>query len=97
MTGPTPVFDVGDSRTFTASLLNKNGLAGDPSALTVEIHAPNGDVTEYAYPGDGEVTRVDEGIYAVDVVFTQKGRHQIKFIGSGNLVTAEQIEVFIRG
>ena len=97
MTGPTPVFDIGDSRTFTASLLNKLGLADDPSVLTVQVIEPDGDVTEYAYPSDDEVSRVDQGIYSIDVLFTKKGRHQIKFIGSGDLVSAETIEVFIRG
>lgn len=97
MTGPTPVFDIGDSRTFTASLLNKLGMADDPSVLTVRVIEPDGVITEYAYPEDDEVSRVDQGVYAVDVLFTQKGRHQIKFIGSGDVVTAEAVEVFIRG
>lgn len=97
MNGPTPVFDIGDSRTFTASLLNKLGLADDPSVLTVRVIEPDGVITEYGYPVDDEVSRVDQGIYSVDVVFTKKGRHQIKFVGTGDLVTAETIEVFIRG
>ena len=97
MTGPTPVFDIGDSRTFTASLINKNGEADDPTSLSVQVVEPDGAVTEYAYPADSEVTRIDQGIYSVDVPFTQKGRHQIKFKGSGDLVTAEAIEVYIRG
>ena len=97
MTGPTPVFDIGDSRTFTASLLNKLGQADDPTALTVRVFQPDGLIIEFDYPGDDEVVRIDQGIYSVDVLFTQKGRHQIKFVGTGDLVTAETIEVFIRG
>ncbi|WP_430009969.1 hypothetical protein [Methylophaga lonarensis] len=96
MSSPTPVYDVGDSRFFEAQFVNADGVEQDPSDVMAEVFRPDGQVDAFTYP-DAALSRLNTGLYQLVVEFEIPGRHQIRFIGSGDVVSGEMVEVFIRG
>lgn len=97
MIGPTPVYDVGDSRRFSAQFTNIEGENQDPSEVTVQVRRPDDSIESFIYLEDANLIRSGTGLYSLDYVFSLKGRHQVQFFGTGDVVSAELIEVFIRG
>ena len=89
-------FDVGDSRRFSVAFTDINGTAADPSAITFKLVEPDGTETNYTYVTDAELVKDSTGVYHVDITFAQAGRHVIRFEGTGDVVSAEQSEVYIR-
>ncbi len=89
-------FDIGDSRRFSVAFTDVDGIAADPTGISFKLVEPDGTETNYVYVTDAELVKDSTGNYHVDITFSQPGRHIIRFNGTGDVVSAEQSEVYIR-
>lgn len=92
----TDSFDIGDNKRFSITFTDIVGAAADPTAITAVITEPDGVVTTYVYGTDAELVKDSVGVYYVDWTFAKKGRHKIKISGTGAVVSAEQVEIWVR-
>lgn len=93
----TLTYDVGDQRRLAMNFTDANGLDADPATITVKVFLPNGTLDEYVFGVDAEVGKASLGNFFVDLLFTAKGRHTVRFVGAGTVNSAATIDVYIRG
>lgn len=86
----TSAFDIGDRRRFKASFKDDKGVPANPSLATVTVRAPDGTITNPTLINDGV------GEFHVDISFDISGRWIIRIIGTGNVESVEETEVWIR-
>lgn len=92
----TDSFDIGDRKRFSITFTDITAAPADPTIVTAFITEPDGVVTAYVYLTDAELVKDSTGVYHVDWTFAKAGRHKIKLSGEGSLVSAEQVEVWVR-
>ena len=92
----TQSYDIGDNRRFSVNFTDIDADDADPTVATIIIKQPDGVDITYVYDTDVELVKDSVGNYHADFTFTQSGRHQVRFTGTGALTSAEQIDVYIR-
>lgn len=92
----TECYDIGDNRRFTVMFTDIDGAPADPTNIEAVIKQPDGVDVAYEFGVDTELAKDDVGIYHIDFTFTQLGRHKVRFEGTGNVTSAQQIDVYIR-
>ena len=89
------LFDIGDQVRCTTSFTNLAGVATDPTTVKFKVKSPSAE-TEYVYGVDAEVVRTATGVFYVDVTFTASGSWSVRWVASGNLVSAIEQKVKVR-
>lgn len=69
-----------------------NGVATDPTTVTVKVSKPDGVQTSYTY-ALGEVTKSSTGVYYRDISLTMKGKWIYRLEGTG--VCAAAVEQYV--
>ena len=88
-------YNVGDKRRLTGTFTDLAGALDDPTVITFRIKEPDGTITSHA-SGGGIVTNISLGVWYVDFTITQEGIHNYEFIGTGDVVTAEESSFRVR-
>ena len=87
--------DVGAVIAHQMVFTNSSGGTVDPSEVILYLAPPTGAVGTYTYSG-GNVTRLAQGSYSYNGTVTQAGYHNIRWLGTGAAVAAEQRRFFAR-
>jgi hypothetical protein len=82
---PNAALDVGDLAHLAVTFTDLDGVATDPTEVTLEIHEPDGTNTTVTW-GAGQITRNSTGDFYYDFDVTQSGQHLYKWTASGALV-----------
>lgn len=87
----TSAFDYGDEIAITATFVDADGNAADPTTVTFRVK-PNatGTVTNYVYGTDSEVSTTGTGVYKLTITLNQEGVWHWRVEGTGDVVTAEE-------
>ena len=81
-------YDIGDL-VFLTVAVSVDGVPTDPTALAIDVMAPDGTVTHATLAGGG-VIRDAVGAYTYPLAPTDDGRWRFKWWASGNVQAAEQ-------
>jgi hypothetical protein len=60
-----------------------DGSPTDPSTITFKVRRPNGIINTYVYGVGLEVTRVEAGVYSLDITCDQSGEFWYRAEGTG--------------
>jgi hypothetical protein len=79
------IFDQGDLLRVTNTITDplNSDAAVDPTALTVNIRDPSGNVESKVYGTDLEVVRSSTGVYYIDVNLDEPGRWWARWVATG--------------
>jgi len=86
----------GDAR---AAFKDPAGVATDPSAVTVRLRKPSGDVLVYGWPSagaDGTLVKEATGKFYIDVLIDESGTWYWQLTGTGTVQTSEAGEFWVR-
>lgn len=72
---------------LTISFRDQDGDLVDPDTVTFKTCDPCGNKVEYVYNTDDEVTRLDTGRYAADIVPDTSGRYRFAWATTGTGTT----------
>ena len=86
----TATYDIGDRRRLSISFTDFADAPADPTTVICKVTEPDGVVA------NPTVSNSAVGEYYADHTFTKAGRHQVRFEGTGAVVSAEQTDVYIR-
>lgn len=90
LTGDTPVaYDIGDVARLSSAFTNTAGAAADPTAVTVKVRPPSGEIITRTYAAS-EIVKDSTGNYHFDYTILEEGVHYYKFYGTGAVVAAEE-------
>ena len=78
---PRPEYELGDPVESTVTFAT-NSEPADPSDVSLITRAPDGTLTTYIYGVDGEVDRINEGIYRGTINPNISGRWRIRWEGT---------------
>jgi len=92
----TETFNVGDGHVSRIAFYDLSNAEADPTAISFRLTKPDGSTIAYSY-GDPELIRDSLGNYHVDIVYDQKGRHIIKWTGTGAVPLVEELEIYVMG
>ena len=95
MTTPN-IYDIGDQVTLTGRFYSDADLTtpADPTGITVSVRDPSLVVTTYTYPAT--VTKTSTGVYTYAYSPTLAGWHEVKWAGTGAIVSADQEGFFVK-
>lgn len=66
----------------------------DPSALSLRIYRPDGQVENFTYPTDPEIIRDTGPRYHADYVVQVAGNHRCVWLPSGNAAQPAEVEFY---
>jgi len=92
----TQSYDIGDAPRLAVAFTDYADAAADPTAITFTCHEPDGVVVTYEHGADVELVKDSVGNYHVDYLITKQGRHSFKFVGTGNIKSAQQSDFYVR-
>jgi hypothetical protein len=87
--------DAGTAVLLRVVVRNTLGSLVDPTELLLQIQAPDGVITQYAY-SLLEITRESLGTFSKEVVRNAEGTHQYRWIASGAVVTEKGSWIYVR-
>jgi len=88
--------DVGDVPAIKTVFTDANGAVIDPTTITLYLKPPSGAVGTYTYAA-AQVTKVASGTYSYNGTATMAGYWNVRWVGDGAAVAAEQGIYFVRG
>lgn len=88
--------DIGDVPQIKIVFTDASGAVVDPTTVTLYLALPSGSVGTYTYAG-GAVVRPAAGTYTYNGTATQAGYWNVRWVGDGAAVAAEQDRYFVRG
>lgn len=88
--------DVGDVVYHQIVFTNASGGTVDPTEVILYLAPPSGAVGMYKY-SLAEVTRQSQGTFYYNGTVTVSGYHNVRWVGTGAAVAAEQSTFFARG
>ena len=91
----TTTRDLGDKCRLTCTFKNLAGADTDPTAISFKMMVPDGTVTAYVFGVDAELVKSATGIYYVDWITDQAGRHLYRFIGTGTVAQTVEGELYV--
>ena len=86
----TESFDIGDRERLKATFRDDAGALKNPTTVVATLREPDGTISTPA------VSNPSVGVHTVDLIFTQTGRHLLKFKGTGAVVSAQEIEFYVK-
>lgn len=86
--------DVGDVPQIQVIFTNSGGTAVDPTGVFLYLAQPSGAVGTYTYPAD--VSKTSVGTYTYNGTATAAGYWQVRWVGTGAAVAAQQDRYFVR-
>jgi len=81
---------IGQSLVSQATFVTKEGELTDPTVVKASVKLPNGDIEEFVYNTDPELTRVSLGVYELPVHTNLVGRYTLRWEGSGLLTAVKE-------
>jgi hypothetical protein len=87
-------YDKGDLVRLSAAF-TVEGVATDPTTVTLKIHDPSGNAVTYTY-ALGQVTRDSVGNYHFDLAVDETGIWPYHWSGTGTVVTAGEAFLYVR-
>lgn len=88
-------YDIGDTVRVSCTF-EVDGVATNPTTVTVKIKAPLGAVTTKVYGTDAEVQRPSTGRFYIDVDATETGTYRYRWVGTGTAKGAEAGAFYVR-
>lgn len=86
-------YDVGTKVRFQCTFKNLAGAEADPTAVTVKIKDPSGNVETFVYDTDPEVLNPSTGIYYIDQTINESGVWRHRWAGTGAVVVANEAAI----
>lgn len=90
----TETFNVGDGHVASIIFYDLADAEADPSSISFRLTKPDGVTVDYT-DSDVELVNDSVGNYHVDLIYDQKGRHVIKWTGTGVVPLVEQLEIYV--
>ena len=87
--------DVGDVPQIKCVFTGTAGAPIDPTTVTLYVGPPGAAVGTYTY-ASGSVSRSAVGTYTFDGTATAAGYWQVRWVGDGAAIAAEQSQFFVR-
>ena len=69
-----------------------DGVLTDPATVTFKMRVPAGTITTYVYGTDSQLVREAAGVYYVDYTITNEGTHSYRFVGTGAVTAANEVQ-----
>lgn len=88
--------DVGDVPQIKCVFTDATGAPIDPTTIVLYLAAPSGSVGTYTY-ASGNVAKQSTGTYTYNGTATMAGYWNVRWVGDGAAVAAEQSRYFVRG
>ena len=82
------IANVGDKIRITATFIDINGLATDPTIVRFKILSPNEVETLWQYPSN--IQKESTGIYYAEIPIIISGKYLVKFEGLGAVMAATE-------
>lgn len=92
----TQAYDIGDAPRLAVAFTDYADAAADPTTISFVITEPDGVVVTYVYLTAEELVKDSTGNYHVDYAISKAGRHSFKFVGTGDVVSTQQSEFYVR-
>lgn len=90
-------YDKADGSRLSVQFQTLAGDALDPSVITFTLKKPGSASVAYTYGGSPSlIMRTGVGAYYIDVNLDVSGIWRYKWIGSGDLIAAEEGSIFVR-
>lgn len=89
----TLAYDIGDRRRLTGTFRDITGALSNPSAIDMTIREPDGTMTNKVI---GDLANPSVGVFTYDFTITQAGRHVCKFDATAGVVSASELEFWVR-
>lgn len=86
----TQVFDIGDRERFKATFKDDTGALKNPTTTVATLREPDGTITTPT------INDESTGVKTVDITFTQTGRHYLRFTGTGDVVSSQGTEFYVK-
>lgn len=98
MPNRTVLYDIGDQAVVTNMITDCDGVPADPSELVVKVMSPDGTVTSITMP-DALITNPGVGQYefTLPTPFDRAGLWRVRWETSGDLFSAQEIRLRVRG
>ena len=87
--------DIGDVPYIVCTFTNAGGTLIDPTTITLYLQQPSGSVGTYTY-ASGSVIRAAAGSYTFNGTATEAGYWDVRWVGAGAAVAAQQGRYFVR-
>lgn len=87
--------DVGDIPFIKVVFTDANGTVIDPTTITLYVQQPDRSVGTYDY-ASGSVQRLAAGTYTFNGTATMPGYWNVRWVGDGAAIAAEQSQYFVR-
>lgn len=84
------IYDIGDQVRLSVTFAADDGVATDPTVVTLIYAGPTGSEIELTYDGENAMTRDDVGSYYVDIVPQAAGTWRYRWSGSGTVTAADE-------
>lgn len=84
------------SDSTTGAITDVNGDAVDPTDITLQLDAPDGTSTVYAFNGTPPLSKETVGRYYTDATFDQEGMWSYRMAWTGAAVGAEEAQIHVR-
>jgi hypothetical protein len=88
-------YDLSDAPTFRCDFA-VDGVATDPTTISLTIRTPSGTETTYTYADGGGVTKAGTGIYTRQVTLSERGIWFWRWVGTGTCQSASEGTVRVR-
>ncbi len=86
----TESFNIGDKEKFEARFSDDSGNPKNPTTVIATLREPDGVISTPT------ATNAGTGLFTVDVEFTKTGRHHLEIAGTGDVVSAEEIDFYVK-
>lgn len=89
-------YDIGDQVRLCVTFSDSDGVAVDPTVITLKYATPAGAVTTLVYGTDAAVSREATGEYYADIVPTTAGIWRYRWYSSGTITAAAEGNFSVR-
>lgn len=89
-------YDIGDQVRLSVAFTDSDGVAVDPTVITLKYSNPGGTVTTLVYETDAAVTRDATGEFYADIVPTTAGIWRYRWYSSGTVTAAAEGSFSVR-
>lgn len=86
----------GDAITLTATFANSAGTATDPTAVTLQVKDPSGNVDLYTY-SLAEITKSGTGVYTKTISLDEAGWWFYEWQGTGTVAKVHNGKIYVEG
>lgn len=90
------IYDIGDQVRISCVFTDDEGVAADPTVVTLTYVGPIGSEIELTYDGENALTRDEAGSYYVDIVPQTAGAWRYRWAGSGAVTAATEGQFEVR-